>query len=87
MDGRYFTKNEKTVRDIKLMSIAKINEGIETFFGFRKVKIRSTTEKTKTIRKMMLIVFIIRGITAAISIPFNLHIAGQSIGNAVLDVN
>jgi hypothetical protein len=74
MDGRYFTKNEKTVRDIKLMRIARINEGIETFFGLRKVKTRSTTENTKTIRKMMLIVFIIRGIIAAISIPFNYHI-------------
>jgi len=76
MDGRYFTKNEKTVRDIKLMRIARINEGIETFFGLRKVKMSSTTENTKTIRKMMLIVFIIIGIIAAISIPFKSHIAG-----------
>ena len=86
MDGRYFTKNEKTVRDIKLMSIARINEGIETFFGLRKVKMRSTTENTKTIRKMMLIVFIIRGIIAAISIPFNSNIVRQSIGNQVFYV-
>lgn len=74
-------KNEYTVRVIKLTTIARINERIETFFGLRKVKMRNTTDNIKIIRKMMLIIFIIRGIIAAISTPFSSHVQSKcSVG-------
>lgn len=54
-------KREKTVSVIKLMRTARTSEKIETFFGLRNVKIRNTTDKTKTMRKITLMIFMMTG--------------------------